>query len=158
MPIKVLPPEVAAKIAAGEVVERPASVVKELVENSIDAGAGSIRIFIKEGGRRYIRVEDDGCGIPAGEVTVAFARHATSKLKTIEDLEHMHTLGFRGEALASIAAVSHLTLVTRENPAQNGATASLAATKVVVEGGVLISTGPEGARARGHGRDGRTSL
>jgi DNA mismatch repair protein MutL len=145
LPIKVLPPEVAAKIAAGEVVERPASVVKELVENAIDAGASSIRILIKEGGRRFIRVEDDGCGIPADEVSVAFARHATSKLKAIEDLERIRTLGFRGEALASIAAVSHLTLVTRENPTQGSAAASLAATKVSVEGGVVTAAGPEGA-------------
>lgn len=113
MPIEVLSPSVAAKIAAGEVVERPASVVKELVENALDAQATDIRIEIREGGRRLIRVADNGVGIPRAEVEVAFERHATSKLSSADDLDKIATLGFRGEALPSIAAVSQITLLTR---------------------------------------------
>ncbi|HRV96319.1 MAG TPA: DNA mismatch repair endonuclease MutL [Anaerolineae bacterium] len=140
MAIRILPPDVAAKIAAGEVVERPASVVKELVENSIDAGAAFIRVEIQQGGKRLIRVMDDGCGIPADEVPLAFARHATSKLDTVEDLNCVKTLGFRGEALASIAAVSQLTLSTR--PATQAA-----ASRIRVEGGHQVALGTAGSPA-----------
>lgn len=140
MTIRVLPPDVAAKIAAGEVVERPASVVKELVENAIDAGAKTVRVEIQNGGQRLIRVMDDGCGIPADEIPVAFARHATSKLTSVDDLSRVTTLGFRGEALASIAAVSRLTLVSR--PA-----AQTAATRILIEGSHQVSLGTAGSPA-----------
>ena len=113
MKINVLPQSIANMIAAGEVVERPASVVKELAENSVDAGAKSITVEIKKGGMSYIRITDDGCGIASNEVLTAFMRHATSKIRTEEDLNAIYTLGFRGEALASIAAVSRMDIFTK---------------------------------------------
>ncbi len=120
MTIQRLPPDVAAKIAAGEVVERPANAAKELIENSIDAGATEIRVEIKEGGQRLLRVVDDGGGMRADEVAIALERHATSKVRRIEDLETIQTFGFRGEALYSIAAVSQLTLSSRHSSEEFG--------------------------------------
>ena len=128
--IQVLPETVANQIAAGEVVERPVAVVKELVENSLDAGASRIEIGFHYGGKRYIRVEDNGCGIPATEVHTALQRHGTSKIRVAEDLNYVTSLGFRGEALPAIAAVSQLTLRTRTAASDQGI-------EVVVDGGKI---------------------
>ena len=111
--IHILSKETIDKIAAGEVVERPASVVKELLENAVDAKASAITVEIKEGGIALIRVTDNGCGIDRDQVPIAFVRHATSKIHTAEDLSHIASLGFRGEALSSIAAVSRMELITK---------------------------------------------
>ena len=138
MPIKVLPPELASKIAAGEVVERPSSVVKELVENSLDAGACQVTVEIQGGGIQQIRVTDDGHGIPAGQLELAFQRHATSKLENQEQLDAVATLGFRGEALPSIAAVSLLTMTTRLPTEDAGQTIQL-------DWGRVSHHGPQGA-------------
>ena len=129
--IKVLPDNLANQIAAGEVVERPASVIKELVENAIDAGGRRIQIDVELGGRRLMRISDDGEGMGRDDAILAFERHATSKIKTLEDLGRISTLGFRGEALASIASVAKVELITKTE-------ADPVATRVTVEGGKLI--------------------
>nr|HID12801.1 DNA mismatch repair protein MutL [Anaerolineae bacterium] len=111
--IHILPTEVAERIAAGEVVERPASVVKELIENSLDAGASAVSVEIRDGGLSLIRISDDGCGMSRADAPLALERFATSKIRTLDDLEAIATLGFRGEALSSIAAVARLEILTR---------------------------------------------
>ncbi len=120
------------KIAAGEVIERPASVVKELVENSIDAGAKNIEVEIKKGGKTYIRITDNGKGIERDDMAIALERHATSKIRKVEDLEHTYTMGFRGEALASITAISKMTMLSKTENADNG-------TKMIAEAGDILS-------------------
>jgi DNA mismatch repair protein MutL len=138
--IRILPETVANKIAAGEVVERPASVVKELLENSLDAGAKSVRVEVESGGKRLIRIVDDGCGMLHDDALLAFERHATSKLRSADDLLSISTLGFRGEALPSIAAISRLTLETRAAEEEQG-------TRLEFAGGKLLSVKPAGAPA-----------
>ena len=129
--IKILNKNVADKIAAGEVVDRPVSIVKELVENSIDSGASSITVEIREGGKSYIRVTDNGCGIDAEEVETAFLRHATSKITAVKDLGAIRTLGFRGEALASISAVSRVEMITKTKDARAGRRIIVEASKII---------------------------
>ena len=133
--IQEMPREVSELIAAGEVVERPASVVKELVENALDAGASAVTVEIRGGGMKLIRVTDNGCGIAPAELPTAFLRHATSKLRTAEDLSRIGTLGFRGEALAAIAAVSHIEIISCETGSEHGA-------RLTLSGGVPGQTEP----------------
>ena len=118
--IELLPEHIANQIAAGEVVQRPASVIKELIENSIDAGANSIKVFIKDAGKTLIQVIDNGCGMSQTDALLCFKRHATSKIKTVDDIYSLNTKGFRGEALASISAISHVVLKTKRNKDATG--------------------------------------
>lgn len=135
--INILPKNIADKIAAGEIVDRPLSIIKELLENAIDAGADSIIVEIKNGGKSYIRVTDNGCGIPKEEVSLAFQRHATSKILTQKDLFSINTLGFRGEALASIGAVSHIELITKTHEEKMGS-------RIVIQGSQIVEQSDTG--------------
>ncbi len=137
MPIRVLPDDVANKIAAGEVVERPASVVKELLDNSLDAGAREIRVEVREGGKRLVRVQDDGHGMTRDDAQLSLQRHATSKLEVADDLAAIDTLGFRGEAIPSIASVARFEMLTRTADAIEG-------TRVSVDGGQAAEVSPAG--------------
>src|SRR6202023_472004 len=131
--VRLLPEQGANQIAAGEVVERPASVVKELVENSLDAGAARVTVEIQSGGRSLVRVTDDGAGMSRDDALLCLERHATSKIKRAEDLAHIATMGFRGEALPSIASVSRFTLTTRERDSD-----SPEGTQIIITGGKIL--------------------
>ena len=139
--IHVLSEHVANKIAAGEVVERPASVVKELIENSLDAGATRVRVDIEAGGRKLIQVTDNGCGMVRDDALLAFERHATSKLKNDDDLLSISTLGFRGEALPSIAAVSRLRMETRDASEASGTVVEIAGGRILTVEEAGLPTG-----------------
>src|SRR3989344_4632711 len=130
--MKIIPlsEDIINKIAAGEVIERPASVVKELVENALDAGATIVSVDLKRAGKELIKVKDNGCGMSKEDAQLCIERHTTSKIRTAEDLHHIQTLGFRGEALSSIAAVSHFILTTKEKEVLSGV-------RIAVSGGVL---------------------
>ncbi|GAG42275.1 unnamed protein product, partial [marine sediment metagenome] len=141
MTIKILDEKTIARIAAGEVIERPASVVKELVENALDAGAGRIEVEVRGGGVSLIKVTDNGGGIPEAEVALAFRRHATSKLNSYDDLNSIKSLGFRGEALPSIAAVADVAVLTCTGEGEAG-------TCIALEGGEITAPKRQ-ARARG---------
>ena len=123
--IQLLPDSVANQIAAGEVIQRPASVVKELVENALDAGAHEVHVVVVDAGRTLIQVVDDGCGMSPTDARLSFERHATSKIRQAADLFDLHTMGFRGEALASIAAVAQVSLTTRKHDEEVGTQISI---------------------------------
>lgn len=141
--IKQLPPEEAQKIAAGEVIERPANVVKELIENALDAGATRITLYIEKAGKKLIRIVDDGCGMDEIDARACFAHHATSKISTVHDLHSINTFGFRGEALSSIASVSHVTLTTKTIDAESGTKLELSEARILSQEKTSAPTGTD---------------
>jgi len=144
--IQLLPDHVANQIAAGEVVQRPASVVKELLENAIDAGADSIKLIIKDGGKALIQVVDTGIGMSTTDARLSFERHATSKIKSAEDLFSLNTKGFRGEALASIAAIAHVELLTKREEDEVGVQLKIEGSKVITQD---VTVTPKGILPKG---------
>jgi DNA mismatch repair protein MutL len=141
--IKQLPPHEAQKIAAGEVVERPANIVKELIENAIDAGATRIALYVEDGGKQLIRIVDNGCGMDITDAQLCFDRHATSKISHVDELETIDTFGFRGEALASIASVSQITLITKEEQSLEGTKVVVDAQKIIEINSIACATGTD---------------
>ncbi|HXO75391.1 MAG TPA: DNA mismatch repair endonuclease MutL, partial [Puia sp.] len=139
--IQLLPDNIANQIAAGEVIQRPASAVKELLENAVDAGATDIRLFIQDAGKSLIQVVDNGKGMSETDARIAFERHATSKIRNIDDLFHIRTMGFRGEALASIAAVAQVELRTRRPEDEAGTCIEIENSRVVRQEPVALPTG-----------------
>ena len=139
--IQLLPDHVANQIAAGEVVQRPASVVKELLENAIDAGANSIKLLLKDAGKTLIQVIDDGKGMSTTDARLCFERHATSKIKKAEDLFNLNTKGFRGEALASIAAIAHVALKTKQENDELGSQIKIEGSKIISQEFISTATG-----------------
>ena len=139
--IQLLPDHVANQIAAGEVVQRPASVVKELMENAIDANATSIKLLVKDGGKALIQVIDNGKGMSGTDARLSFERHATSKITKAEDLFQLTTKGFRGEALASIAAIAHVEMKTKQDHEELGTAITIEGSKVISQDTVVIPTG-----------------
>ena len=139
--IKLLPDHIANQIAAGEVIQRPASVVKEMMENSIDAGASRIQVFIKDAGRTLIRITDNGSGMNEADAIMCFERHATSKVSSADDLFALRTKGFRGEALASVAAIAHITLTTRKEEAETGSKLEMEGSKLIRKEPVVCAVG-----------------
>ena len=140
MPIRILDAATVGRIAAGEVVERPSSVAKELIENAIDAGAGRISVSVTQGGRRLVAVQDDGCGMTRDDAVLSLERQATSKILDVSDIEKIDTLGFRGEAIPSIASVSRFTIVTRRADSDEG-------TRIQVNAGTLAEVCAAGCPA-----------